>query len=450
MKWSLSLLVVVALPVFIFSAPCVADIRHTRIKSKDQTRAPVFIDVFGFSGTGRLQLNLSRISFSNPNPDLNLTLSHMGFFLARRLIFSVDNFYFDAPCILQTGHAMLLYTIGGDALKNKKSIDILLNVTEADVFNLYFENCLSPEIRVSMDIRSAMYNLEPETSEQNYLSARKNFLFVIYFVLACIYFTFSAFWIGALHRQRNSEGGAFEIHHVMLLFPVLKLFNFLVELLRLRYIKHAGYTQSLVPVLLTYIGAFGGPVPLYLFLDLIGIGWPFLVPTPSMCSYTTFLAPALFNVLVVSFPPTADMPPVSTSLSLIIDAAKVYGTIYNITLTTDYLLQAGQVEGKAGLILRKVLLFRKLYLATVIYNYVYFFIVGFVDMYICWNKYLWIGAFAEESAMLVMYVVVVFIFWPISHNQILLINDEEEKAAAEALKDWKNFKLHVFSLWISI
>ncbi|KAK9093356.1 hypothetical protein Syun_028267 [Stephania yunnanensis] len=57
-----------------------AEIRISEIRSDDRSIIP--FDEFGFTHNGRLELLVSHISLSNPNPDLDLSL--LGFFLSTR------------------------------------------------------------------------------------------------------------------------------------------------------------------------------------------------------------------------------------------------------------------------------------------------------------------------------------------------------------------------------
>ncbi|KAK9093358.1 hypothetical protein Syun_028269 [Stephania yunnanensis] len=57
-----------------------AEIRVSEIRSDDRSIIP--FDEFGFTHNGRLELLVSHISLSNPNPDLDLSL--LGFFLSTR------------------------------------------------------------------------------------------------------------------------------------------------------------------------------------------------------------------------------------------------------------------------------------------------------------------------------------------------------------------------------
>ncbi|PIA58457.1 hypothetical protein AQUCO_00500411v1 [Aquilegia coerulea] len=439
--------------LFCLFAPCMADIRHTKIRPKGQIRVNkpslMFIDVFGFTKTGRVELNVSHISFSNHPSHLNLS-HQIGFFLAPRLSIADGRLELDSridskTCYLQSDFVKVLYTFNfeGGVFPPKK-LNLEFSVTDSDEYILYFENCLYPQLKSSMDIHSAMYNLDPKSGRHNYLSAGKNYLIGICFIFSCIYLLLTVLFgiHSLLHGGKNYNG-------VVLFFAVYKLTSFIVELAYLYYMKHIGYSQSLVSVSLnSMLGSFGGILPLYIFLILTALGWPFLkqIVHPKSEVMGLILLRLTMNIcykviMVIPLPGAfIRLCIVDTIVSHICDIYCFPLILFPIMKTTRYLLHNRPVEEEAAAVFRKVKVFRQLYFAVIILNYIYFFLVTGFDIFALITKYQWTGVLVEESTIFAMYLFIVYKFWPMTQNQIFLVEDgEEESAAAEALKDLKTY-----------
>ncbi|KAF9601621.1 hypothetical protein IFM89_020915 [Coptis chinensis] len=108
-------------------------------------------------------------------------------------------------------------------------LDVEFSYTNFFEFSLYFKNCLS-QVQVSMDIQSAMYNVDAKSGRPNYLTSGKNYLFAIYFALIAIYLSLSAAWIIALDNRSSSPRRVFRIHYVMLVVLFARLLSFALEL----------------------------------------------------------------------------------------------------------------------------------------------------------------------------------------------------------------------------
>ncbi|GMP35457.1 hypothetical protein CsSME_00007877 [Camellia sinensis var. sinensis] len=160
------------------SSPCFAEIRFTEIRSDDRPIIP--FDEFGFTNQGRLELNVSQISLSNPSPDLDR--SKLGFFLCTRASWpQVLQQIEDAEinCALHSTLIKKVYIF--DSLNTANSFDTLYLHKDADQYTLVFANCL-PQMKVSMNVRSAMYNLDAKTNRRDYLSAGRTVLPTVYFL----------------------------------------------------------------------------------------------------------------------------------------------------------------------------------------------------------------------------------------------------------------------------
>ncbi|KAI5329322.1 hypothetical protein L3X38_028719 [Prunus dulcis] len=161
-----------------FFSLCSAEIRSSSVRSDWRPIIP--FDEFGFTHKGRLELNVSKIALSdqpNPNPDL----SKVGFFLCTR-----DSWIHvfqqleegDVRCALDSNLVKRVYTF--DSLKGGHEFSTVFSETDADQYTLLFANCLQ-QVKVSMDVKSAMYNLEGKENRRDYLSAGKTILPRVYF-----------------------------------------------------------------------------------------------------------------------------------------------------------------------------------------------------------------------------------------------------------------------------
>ncbi|PIA58510.1 hypothetical protein AQUCO_00500448v1 [Aquilegia coerulea] len=448
----------VLLLLLFFFSPCLADIRHTKIRPKDPTPehhpSLMFIDVFGFTKTGRIELNVSHISFSNHPSHLNLS-HQIGFLLAPRLSASVWDP--STTCYLQSDFVKVLYTFhfeGAVSQSPINNLNLVFSVTDPDEFILYFENCLHPQLNSSMDIHSAMYNLDLKSGKRNYLSAGMNYIIGVCVIGSCIYLLLSVlFLIHSLLPGKKISSG------VVLFFAVYKLTSFIVELTYLYYMKHIGYSQSLVSVTLnSTFTLFGGILPLYIFLFLTAVGWPFLTQIlqegKSYLKTIIFMRVVysiVFDVLIaVAWPGTFIGMCILYSIgSHLCDISCLSMILLPIKNTTKNLLHQGHGEGEAAPVFRKVKIFRQLYFAVIIFKYIYFLLVTSFEIFALLTKYQWTGILVEESTIFAMYLFVVYTFWPMTQNQAFLVKDgEEEFAAAEALKDLKTYDLSNRLDWV--
>ncbi|KAJ0937203.1 putative transmembrane protein GPR107/GPR108 [Helianthus annuus] len=157
---------VVPLLLFLFLTTTTAEIRYTSLRSDPRPIIP--LDEFGFTHTGRLELNVTNLSFSSPPPDP----TNLGFFLCTRdswlhVLQQIEDG--DVTCALQSDVIKHVYTFTSDSLTSKSLNQFYLQ-QDADQYTLVFANCL-PQIKVTMDVRSAMYNLDGRSRSRDYLSA---------------------------------------------------------------------------------------------------------------------------------------------------------------------------------------------------------------------------------------------------------------------------------------
>ncbi|XP_042022911.1 protein CANDIDATE G-PROTEIN COUPLED RECEPTOR 7-like [Salvia splendens] len=137
----------------------VAEIRSTQIRSN--ARPLILLDKFGFTHDGQLELNVSHLSLSRSTPD-SLELSKVGLFLC-----TIDAW---VHVLQQIEDAQINCVLRSDAIKRGFTFDQLFSPSiaaynfsyaesSADQYTLIFANCL-PQLKVSMNVRSEMYNLE--------------------------------------------------------------------------------------------------------------------------------------------------------------------------------------------------------------------------------------------------------------------------------------------------
>ncbi|KAJ6307897.1 hypothetical protein OIU76_017642 [Salix suchowensis] len=247
-----------------------AEVHFFEIRSDDRQIIP--FDEFGFTHFGRLELNVTNIHLSNPNPDLDR--SKIGFFLCTfDSWLHVTNQLEDGEitCALQSNLIKPVLTFN-DLIKDQTSLSKTLTQNDADQYSLVFANCLT-SLKVSMDVKSAMYNLDKGGKVRDYLSAGKTMLPRVYYLLSLIYFVLAGVWIYVLHKKRLT---VYRIHFFMLAVVILKTMNLLCEAEDKSYIKRTGYAHGWD--VLFYIFSFLKGITLFTLIVLIGTGWSFLKP----------------------------------------------------------------------------------------------------------------------------------------------------------------------------
>ncbi|XP_052208776.1 protein CANDIDATE G-PROTEIN COUPLED RECEPTOR 7-like [Diospyros lotus] len=434
---------IILLLIFSFSISFVlSEIRFSEIRSDDRTIIP--LDEFGFTHRGRLELNVSHISLSipSPSPNPNPDLSNLGFFLCTRdawlhVLQQLEDA--EISCPLQSHLLKIVFTF--HSLHGADRFDALHLQSEADQYSLVFANCL-PEIKVSMDVRSAMYNLDGRTETRDYLSAGRTVLPRIYFLFSLIYFALAGVWIHVLHKKRLT---VFQIHFFMLAVLILKALNLLCEAEDKSYIKRTGTAHGWD--VLFYIFSFLKGITLFTLIVLIGTGWSFLKP---------YLQDKEKKVLMIVIP----LQVVANIAQVVIDETGPYGqdwvtwkqvfllvdvicccaVLFPIVWSIKNLREAARSDGKAAVNLMKLTLFRQYYIVVICYIYFTRVVIYALET-ITSYRYLWTSVVAGELATLAFYLFTGYNFKPEAHNPYFVIDDEEEEAAAEALKLEDEFEL---------
>ncbi|ONI07621.1 hypothetical protein PRUPE_5G131400 [Prunus persica] len=422
-----------------FFSICSAEIRSSSVRSDWRPIIP--FDEFGFTHKGRLELNVSKIALSdqpNPNPDL----SKVGFFLCTR-----DSWIHvfqqleegDVRCALDSNLVKRVYTF--DSLKGGHEFSTVFSETDADQYTLLFANCLQ-QVKVSMDVKSAMYNLEGKENRRDYLSAGKTILPRVYFFFSLVYAALAGLWIFVLYKKRLT---VFGIHFFMLAVIILKTFNLLCEAEDKSYIKRTGSAHGWD--VLFYIFSFLKGVMLFTLIVLIGTGWSFLKP---------FLQDKEKKVLMIVIP----LQVIANIAQVVIDETGPFGhdwvtwkqvfllvdvvcccaVLFPIVWSIKNLREAARTDGKAAVNLMKLTLFRQYYIVVICYIYFTRVVVYALET-ITSYRYLWTSVVAAELATLAFYVFTGYKFKPEAHNPYFVIDDEEEEAAAEQLKLEDEFEL---------
>ncbi|XP_043717477.1 protein CANDIDATE G-PROTEIN COUPLED RECEPTOR 7-like [Telopea speciosissima] len=430
----LSAVIVVA---FFFSF-AFAEIRFSEIRSDDRSIIP--FDEFGFTHTGRLELNVSQISLSNPSPELDL--QQVGFFLSTRdswihVLQQIQDL--DITCALQSDLVKVVYTF--DRLKGAKSFNFVFTETDANQFTLVFANCLQ-QLQVSMDVRSAMYNLDPKTARPDYLSAGVTILPRIYFLFFLIYFSLAGLWIYVLYKKRLT---VFRIHFFMLAVVILKALNLLCEGEDKSYIKRTGSAHGWD--VLFYIFSFLKGITLFTLIVLIGTGWSFVKPYLQdkekkvlMIVIPLQVVANIAQVVIDESGPYAQDWITWKQVFLLVDVICCCAVLFPIVWSIKNLREAARTDGKAAVNLMKLTLFRQYYIVVICYIY-FTRVVVYALVTITSYRYMWTSVVAGELATLAFYIFTGYKFRPEVHNPYFVIDDEEEEAAAEALKLEDEFEL---------
>lgn len=418
-----------------------AEIRLTEIRSDSRSTIP--LDEFGFTHFGRLHLNLSQISFSPPEPS---DLSRIGFFLCTpdswiHVIEQIESEKIRCP--LDSPAVKPVFTFNHlKPTTTTPSYDTVFNVTDANQFTLVFANCAAGNIKVSFNVLSVMYNLNPKNNRRDYLSAGKSSLPSIYFLFFLIYVSLSGIWVYTLHRRKAA---AFRIHFFMLAVLLLKALNLLCETEDKSYIKRSGTPHGWD--VLFYIFSFLKGITLFTLIVLIGTGWSFLKPYLQdrekkvlMIVIPLQVVANLAQVVIDETGPFGQDSYTWRQVFLLVDIVCCCAVLFPIIWSIKNLREAAMTNGKAAVNLMKLTLFRQYYVIVICYIYftrVAVYVLETITSY----RYAWTSVLAAELATLAFYVFTGYNFRPKSHNPYFAIDDEEEDAALEALKLEDEFEL---------
>lgn len=439
--------------------PASAEIRVSEIRLDARPIIP--FDEFGFTRNGRLELNVSRLSITRPStsdPDqLDLDLSKLGFFLTTRdawvhVLQQIQDG--DVACAVDSTLVKKVHTF--DSLRAAarqrddpssplpSSFNAGASVGgDAGQYSLVFANCLGGDgVKVSMSVRSAMYNVDPRTGARGYLSAGAASLPRIYSLFFVAYAALAAAWVAVLLRNRRT---AFRIHYFMLAVLALKALNLLCEAEDKAYISRTGTAHGWD--VLFYIFSFLKGVTLFTLIVLIGTGWSFLKPYLQdrekrvlMAVIPLQIVANAAQVAIDESGPYARDWMAWKQLFLLVDVVCCCAVLFPIVWSIKNLREAARTNGKAAVNLMKLTLFRQYYIVVICYIY-FTRVVVYALVTITSYRYFWISVVAAELATLAFYVFTGYKFRPEVRNPYFVIDDEEEDAAADAIKLDDEFEL---------
>ncbi|KAL6011194.1 hypothetical protein ACLOJK_001639 [Asimina triloba] len=424
----------------LFLPSALAEIKTLTITA--DSRPMILIEKFGFTHTGHVAISISNVIYDSSNPTLLAPLpSLFGFFLLsqesllRVIQESQQNSHF---CVLSSHYVISLFTFQ-DLSPNSNSFDHSYPVTDPNEYSLFFANC-APESQVTMSLRTEMYNLDPSAGAsgtvKDYLPAGQTQLPFLYFSFFIAYVVFLVVWIPVCLRNKRS---VHRIHLLMGLLILIKALNLLCAAEDYHYTKVTGTPHGWD--VLFYIFQFIRVTLLFTVIVLIGTGWSFLKP---------FLQEREKKVLMIVIPLQVVANIASAVIGetgpfikdwvtwnqvfLLVDIACCCAIIFPIVWSIRSLRETSKTDGKAARNLAKLTLFRQFYIVVV--GYLYFTrIVVYALRTIAAYKYQWVSAAAEEGASLAFYLFIFYMFQPVEKNEYFAIDDDEEEAAQQALRD---------------
>ncbi|KAI5682217.1 hypothetical protein M9H77_03445 [Catharanthus roseus] len=425
----------ILLPILLAFIPSsIAEIKTLKITS--DSRPMILFERFGFTHTGHATISVSSVSVvsSLSDPDS----SRLGFFLLSEesliqvLLELQQNPSF---CVLDSKYIISLFTFRDLSPPPSSSFNHSYPVTSPNEYSLFFANC-APESKVTMNVRTELYNLDNVGRVKDYLSAGLTHLPALYFLFSMIYLAFLGFWIYyCLHNKHSVH----RIHLLMSLLVVMKALNLLCAAEDKHYVKVTGTPHGWD--VLFYIFQFIRVVLLFTVIVLIGTGWSFLKPFLQEREKKVLMIviplQVLANVASVVIGETGPFIKdwvTWNQVFLLVDIICCCAIIFPIVWSIRSLRETSKTDGKAARNLAKLTLFRQFYIVVI--GYLYFTrIVVFALRTIAAYKYQWVAHAAEEIASLAFYAVMFYMFRPAEKNEYFALDDDEEEAAELALRN---------------
>ncbi|KAK9290024.1 hypothetical protein L1049_008187 [Liquidambar formosana] len=417
----------------LFLPPTTAEIKTLSITA--DTRPMILFEKFGFTRTGHVTVTVSKVSvtssLSDPDP------SRLGFFLLSEesLLQALTELQQNPSfCVLDSHYTVHLFTFRDLSPPPHSSFNHSYPVTAPNEYSLFFANC-APESTVSMRVRTEVYNFDAG-GVKDYLSAGQTQLPSLYFLFSLVYFAFLGFWIYTCYTNKRS---VHRIHMLMAGLLLMKSLNLICAAEDKHYVKVTGTPHGWD--VLFYIFQFIRVVLLFTVIVLIGTGWSFLKP---------FLQEKEKKVLMIVIPlqVLANLAAIVigetgpfikdwvtwNQVFLLVDIICCCAIIFPIVWSIRSLRETSKTDGKAARNLAKLTLFRQFYIVVI--GYLYFTrIVVFALRTIAAYKYQWVSNAAEETASLVFYLVMFYMFRPVESNEYFVLDEEEEEAAEMQLRD---------------
>ncbi|XP_031092630.1 protein CANDIDATE G-PROTEIN COUPLED RECEPTOR 7-like [Ipomoea triloba] len=419
----------------LISLPWLSTAEIKKLKISADSRPMILFERFGFTHMGRATISVSSVAVSStvapPEP------SQLGFFLLSEesliqvLLELQQN---GAFCVLDSKYINLLFTFRDLSPPPASSFNRSYPITFPDEYSLFFANC-APQSKVSMDVRTELYNLDRKGRTKDYLSAGLTLLPALYFLFSLIYFGFTAVWTQICCANRQS---VHRIHLLMALLLIMKALNLLCAAEDKHFVKVTGTAHGWD--VLFYIFQFIRVVLLFTVIILIGTGWSFLKPFLQerekkvlMIVIPLQVLANIASVVIGETGPFIKDWVTWNQVFLIIDIICCCAIIFPIVWSIRSLRETSKTDGKAARNLAKLTLFRKFYIVVI--GYLYFTrIVVFALRTISAYKYQWVANAAKEMASLAFYITMFYMFRPAEKNEYFALDDEDEEAAELALR----------------
>ncbi|KAF5737136.1 putative lung seven transmembrane receptor [Tripterygium wilfordii] len=403
----------------------------------DDNRPMILFEKFGFTHTGHVTISVSSVSVASPVNVPSPIPSRLGFFLLSEetliqvLIEIQQNPQF---CVLDSQYINVLFTLRELAPPPSSSFNQSYPVTAPNEYSLFFANC-APESRVSMSVRTEVYNLDRDGSK-DFLSAGLTQLPSLYFLFFLAYLVFLGFWGYICYSSKLS---VHRIHLLMAGLLLMKALNLICAAEDKHYVKVTGTPHGWD--VLFYIFQFIRVVLLFTVIVLVGTGWSFLKPFLQekekkvlMIVIPLQVLANLASVVIGETGPFIKDWVTWNQVFLLVDIICCCAIIFPIVWSIRSLRETSKTDGKAARNLAKLTLFRQFYIVVI--GYLYFTrIVVLALKTIAAYKYEWVSNAAEEIASLVFYVVMFYMFRPVEKNEYFVLDEEEEEAAELALRE---------------
>ncbi|KAL4295893.1 hypothetical protein GQ457_12G009200 [Hibiscus cannabinus] len=216
-KLPLLLLLSLSLSLSLFSSTT-AEIKTLTITS--DSRPMILFEKFGFTHRGFVSVSVSSVSVISSANDPNPDASRLGFFLLSEeallqvLLEIQQNPHF---CVLDSRYILNLFTFADLSPPPLSRFNHTYPVSSPNEYSLFFSNC-APETRVSMNVKTEIYNLESDDTK-DYLSAGLTQLPSLYTFFSILYLVFLGCWIYVCYTNKRS------VHRIHLLMSGLLLFK---------------------------------------------------------------------------------------------------------------------------------------------------------------------------------------------------------------------------------
>ncbi|KAJ6924154.1 protein CANDIDATE G-PROTEINUPLED RECEPTOR 7-like [Populus alba x Populus x berolinensis] len=396
----------------------------------NDARAMILFEKFGFTPTGYVTISVHSVSVASSLNAGNPVSSRLGFFLlSEESLLQVLLEIQQNPnlCVLDSHYILSLFTFRDLLPPPLSSFNNSYPVTAPNEYSLFFANC-APETRVSMSVKTEIYNLDRDGS-RDYLSAGLTQLPWLYSLYFLAYAGFLGLWSYVLYSNKRS---VHRIHLLMGGLLLMKALNLICAAEDKHYVKVTGTPHGWD--VLFYIFQFIRVVLLFTVIVLIGTGWSFKEKKVLMVVIPLQVLANIASVVIGETGPFIKDWVTWNQVFLLVDIICCCAIIFPIVWSIRSLRETSKTDGKAARNLAKLQLFRQFYIVVI--GYLYFTrIVVFALKTIAAYKYQWVSNAAEETASLMFYMVMFYMFRPVEKNEYFVLDEEDEEAAELALRD---------------